>query len=608
MPGTADALDRAPLVAPATRGWGRATSLWRLRAYLRPRLGRFWTMAALDGYDIVTMLAIPLLTRAAIDGPLAAGDRAGVIRYGVLALVIGISAAGAGFIRRWLSSEVTLATETSVRLDLYARLQRLPMAFHDRWQSGQLLSRMMNDLSVMRRFTSFGLLMLLASLLQIAITVVLLIRLYWPLGVVVLLGVGPVIWLCLRMERDYTKLSRRIQDQTGDAASVVQESVHGLRTLRAFGRQRWAYQRFDSAASTLYDTQLSRVRLISRFFTLLDVIPSVVAIIVLGIGAYAAANGTITLGTLVAFMTLLLSLVWPVTALGFLLSMTQDAMTAADRVCEVLDSRSDIVSGEVRLPRAGGALSFENAGFRFPDSDVDVLHGLDLRIAPGETIAIVGGTGSGKTTLTQLIARLRDVTSGRITLDGIDLRELDLDDLRGQVATAFSDATLFSMSARENLTLGRADATDEEIAEAIEVAQAHFVHDLPWGLDTRIGEQGMSLSGGQRQRLALARAVLVRPSVLVLDDTLSALDIHTEALVETALARVLGNSTAIIVAHRASTVLLADRVAMLVDGTITAVGTHTELLANDPRYRELMSADFDCEQEFDELEDEEAAS
>ena len=485
---------------------------------------------------------------------------------------------------------------------MYAKLQRLPMAFHDRWQSGQLLSRMMSDLSTTRRFLGFGLLFIIMNIVQILVVTALLLHMYWPLGLVVVASIVPISWSCLRNEREYTRLSRIIQDQTGDVASAVEEGAHGLRVIKAFGRARWIFDKFDARSLKLYETSMARVRLSARFWTFLEIIPSITLIIVLGFGAVAAGQGKVTLGTLVAFITLMLSLVWPVAALGFLLAMAQEAMTAADRIAEIFDAENVITDGDTELPVVNGRvvvegrLQLSGVGFRFPDGDVDVLHDVDLALEPGETVALVGATGSGKSVFTSLVPRLYDVTAGSITIDGIDIRDLQLSQLRTVVATAFEDPTLFSMSARENITLGRPDASDAEIAEAIDVAQAHFVYDLPWGLATRIGEQGMSLSGGQRQRLALARAVLARPAILVLDDTLSALDIHTEALVEEALQRVLTGVTGIVVAHRASTVLLADRVAVLVDGTIKHVGTHAELLATVPEYRELLSADAEIEE------------
>ena len=288
----------------------------------------------------------------------------------------------------------------------------------------------------------------------------------------------------------------------------------------------------------------------------------------------------------------MLSLVWPVSSLGVILAMAQEAMTAAARVLEIFDTEPDIVAGDrqVKIPR--GHLRFEHVDFAFPDApDQPVLRDVNLDVPPGETLALVGATGSGKTALTALVPRLFDVTGGRVTIDGVDVRDLELVALRSLVATAFEEPTLFSMSARENVTLGRSDAAEDDVLAALEIAQAGFVHDLPWGLDTRIGEQGMSLSGGQRQRLALARAVLARPAVLVLDDTLSALDVHTEKLVEEALSNVLSETTGLVVAHRASTVLLADRVALLEHGTITHVGTHRDLLERVPAYRDLLAAD-----------------
>jgi ATP-binding cassette, subfamily B, bacterial len=597
-----DSLNRHPSLRPPPTRRVPLTSLFRFTPYIRPYRGRFVVMflAALGGTGI--SIVIPLVTRQLIDGPIAAGDRQGVFALGAVALGLGLVEGGLAFLRRWVMALATLGSETGVRLDMYAKLQRLPWGFHSRWESGQLLSRIMNDLSTMRRFVGFGLLMIVMNLLQIVVVTSLLLRLYWPMGLVVGVAAVPVVLVCLVNERVYTRLSRGIQDQTGDVASSVEEAMQSVRVIKAFGRAGLVYDQFDRRARVLYRTSMERVSNTSRFWTFLEVIPGLALVAVLTIGALAAAQHHLTLGTLVAFITMMLSLIWPVAALGFLLSMTQDSMTAADRVTEIFDAPESIADGPLHLEEPRGELVFEDVSYRFPDSEVDVLHGLNLHVRAGETIGIVGGTGSGKTVLTSLVARLVDVTQGRITIDDVDIRDLKVANLRGIVATAFEDPTLFSMSVRENLTLGRPDATEEEVAEALETAQAGFVYELPWGLDTRIGEQGMSLSGGQRQRLALARAILVKPRVLVLDDTLSALDIHTEALVEEALKRVLVGVTGLVVAHRASTVMLADRVALLQNGTITHIGTHSELLATVPEYRDLLSASFDAESELDELE------
>ena len=580
---------------------GTGTSIWRFRSYLLPYRWRFVVMLVVSVLGIGASILVPLVTRRVVDGPVAQSDKAGLYALGAVAIGVGVVEALLMFIRRWIVSKATLGVETDIRVQLYAQLQRLPLAFHSRWASGQLLSRITSDLSVIRRFLGFGLVFLLVNVLQIIVVVAILVHLYWPLGLVVVASTVPVTLVSLRTQKVYTRLSRAVQDQGGDVASSVEEMAHAHRVIKSFGRADHIFSGFDRRSVRLHDTAVERVRVQSSFWTFLEVIPSVTLIIVLALGALAVAQGHVTLGTLVAFTTLMMSLVWPVTSLGFLLSMTQDAMTAADRIAEVFDAEITITDGDVQLDDVRGALAFEHVSFRFPDADSDVLHDVNLHLAPGETVALVGATGSGKTIFTNLVARLWDVTGGRITLDGVDVRDLPLDRLRQLVATAFEDPVLFSMSARENIALGRPDATDAEIAEAVDVAQAQFVHELPFGLDTRIGEQGMSLSGGQRQRLALARAVLSRPAVLVLDDTLSALDIHTEALVEEALRRVLVDVTGIVVAHRASTVLLADRVALLQDGTITHVGTHTELLRTVPGYRELLSAEYDPTSELLEV-------
>lgn len=596
---TSEMVSEPAIAAP--RATPRAASdLFRLLPYLMPYRARWISMLIVAVTSLVATVAIPLMTKAVIDGPVRHQDQRGLWVVGAAAMAVGVTEAVLWFIRRWLVSRATMGVEADIRKDLYARLQILPMSFHGRWQSGQLLSRIMNDLNVIRRLLSFGLVFLILNILQITVVTIILLAMYWPLGVVVLASIAPITLIVLHFERTFTRLARQAQDQAGHVATHVEESALGLRAVKSFGREDYVYERFDTQASTLYDTQLQKVAVSAKFWTLLEVIPNLTLTVVLGFGAYAAGHGLVTMGTLVAFITMMLSLVWPIASLGFLLSMTQEAMTAANRIAEIFDAPREITDGPSSVAPRGGRLELADVGFRFPDSDTWALRHVSVTVEPGETLALVGATGSGKSVLAGLLPRLYDVTEGAIRIDGTDIRELSLDALRTTVATAFEDPTLFSMSVAENLRLGRPDATDDELRSAVEIAAAQFVYDLPYGVQTRIGEQGMSLSGGQRQRLSLARAILAAPRVLVLDDTLSALDVHTEATVTEALGRVLAGVTAVVVAHRASTVLLADKVALLdtVDGagTITHIGTHAELLAEVPRYRFLLAAD-------DELDD-----
>jgi ATP-binding cassette, subfamily B, bacterial len=572
-------------------------SLWRLRGYLRPHLRALSIMATAAVAAVGLTITIPLVTKAIIDGPITNGDLSSLLPLGLLALGLGILEAVLIWVRRWVQSTAVLGLETEIRHDLYERLQELPMSFHTKWESGQLLSRATQDLSSIRRFAGFGLLFLVLNILQVTVVTGVLLHLYWPLGLVVAAAALPVVWLSMRFEKAYVVVSRRVQDEQGDLATRAEEGAVGIRVIKSFGRADHVSAQYEAQARKLHATSMDKVRLSAKFWTFLEVIPNVAVVIVLLTGAIGVGKGLLTPGELVAFITLLLSLVWPVASLGVILAMAQEAMTSSARILEIFDIEPDIVGGTRTIAEPRGHLRFEGVEFAFPDSETRVLRGVDLDIRPGETVALVGATGSGKTVLTALVPRLYDVTGGRVTIDGVDIRELELDHLRSLVATAFEDPTLFSMSARENLTLGRADASDADVEQALDIAQAGFVHELPWGLDTRVGEQGLSLSGGQRQRLALARAVLAQPKILVLDDTLSALDVHTEKLVEEALQRVLADTTGLIVAHRASTVLLADRVALLQDGRITHVGDHRELLATVPAYRDLLGSDADLAEE-----------
>ncbi|QYN31828.1 ABC transporter ATP-binding protein/permease [Pseudonocardia sp. DSM 110487] len=574
----------------------RATlsTLRRLAPYVRPHR---WTLLAGGAAALAGTLAgltIPLVTRAIVDGPITRGER-DTLPW----LVLGVLALGAGeavlmFLRRRLVARPSTGIEAAMRTDLYAHLQRLPVSFHDGWPSGQLLSRATGDLNTIRWFVAFSGIFLVVNVLTVLVGIGVLLWLSVSLGVVIAITAVPLLVLTLLLERRFSVEARRAQDQAGDLTTVVEESALGIRVLKSLGRGRRLSRRFVADARGLRGTELLKIRLIAALWAVLVMLPESAIAVVLGLGAWGVAAGSLTIGTLVAAVTVMTYLYWPIASIGWLLAEASNAAAATKRYWEVRDVTPEILdpADPQPMPRpVRGALELRDVRFRYPGGDRDILRGVDLSVRPGETLALVGATGSGKTTLTALVTRLHDVTGGAVLLDGVDVRLLRLSDLRAAVATAFEDPVLISASVRENVLLGSPGHSDDQVWEALRIASADgFVAALPWGLDTRIGEQGMSLSGGQRQRLALARAVVGHPPVLVLDDPLSALDVHTEAEVEAALRRVLGGVTALVVAHRPSTVQLADRVALLDGGRITAVGTHTTLLATVPEYRRLLAS------------------
>jgi ATP-binding cassette subfamily B protein len=580
---------------PPAAGDQRPTlgALRRLTPYIRPHRAALLGSGAAALAATLAGLAIPLVTRAIVDGPIARGDLSVLPSLVLGVLAFGLLEAALIFLRRMLVAGPSNQVEATMRGDLYAHLQRLPVAFHDRWASGQLLSRATSDLTTIRWFVAFSGIFLVVNAVTVVVGVGVLVWLSPWLGVVLAVVAGPLTAVTLLLERRYSRVARRAQDQVGDLATIVEESALGIRVLKSLGRGRQLTARFLADARKLRGTELAKVRILAALWTVVVLVPEGAIAVILALGAYGVANGSMTLGTLVAAATVVTYLYWPMESIGWLLAEASMAAGATVRYFEVRDIEPAINDPQrpVPLTAVRGELALSGVRFRYPGADHEILRGVDLVVRPGETMALVGATGSGKTTLTALVARLYDVTGGRVTLDGVDVRDVALAQLRRAVATAFEDPVLISASVRENVALGLPAAPDDAVWEALRVASADgFVAALPWGLDTRIGEQGLSLSGGQRQRLALARAVLGHPPVLVLDDPLSALDVHTEAVVEAALRRVLGGVTALVVAHRPSTVQLADRVAMLRDGVITAVGTHRELLASDRDYRALLSS------------------
>lgn len=547
-------------------------------------------------------LGIPIALEALVDGPLRGDDSSLVWPAVGLVTLLGLMEAFTIYLRRVMVLTPGTRIDSRIRNAIYVHLLNLPVAFHDKWQSGQLLSRAHSDVSLIRRWMSFGLVMLVGNSIAIVMGVAILFTWSPTLALVFLVCSVPLFVFGSRFRSRFAGLSRAAQDQWGDVATSVEESVHGIRVLRSFGRGDDSLSSFAARATRGRNLEVVKGNARATLAFWLVWIPDFALALCLLVGVWLASQGDLTTGQLFAFFATAAVLAGPIESVGYLLALTLEAQSGMDRIFDIFDRDNTITdpTDPVTPKTSSGSLVFDNVHYRHDGGDGtvrDVLNGVNLEILPGETMALVGATGSGKTVLTALPGRLYEVTSGRILLDGVDVRELSLDTLRTRIAMAFEDATLFSDSVRNNVLLGRHDLRDAPpakadavLAQALSIAEADFVHDLPDGVDTIIGEQGLSLSGGQRQRLALARAIAAAPEVLVLDDPLSALDVETEARVEAALRKVLAKTTALVVAHRPSTVMLADRVALLHEGQIAAVGTHAELLRTSPIYRHLISS------------------
>ncbi|MFB9391840.1 ABC transporter ATP-binding protein [Streptomyces coeruleoprunus] len=576
------------------------TSLRRCAPYLRPHR---WLMAGACGAAFGSMLAglaMPLVLQGLVDGPVAERDFAALPWFiGGFALLGVVEAVLLGA-RRLLVVRPATRLETAMRADVAAHIQRLPLSFHARWQSGQLLSRTVSDVTEIGRFVAFSAVYLMVNVAALVVGLLVLARLAPVLALIVFLAYAPMVLATTVFEQRFRVVARSAQELSGDLSTTVEESVLGVRVLKVFGRGPETVRRFTEQARRLRGLELRKLSYTAALWWVITALPDLAIVAMIGYGGHSVATGSLTLGTLMAAVTVATYLRWPADTLGWLTADASTAAAAADRYWQVRDEPVTVTDPPRPLPLPSpvrGEVRLEDVHYAHPGGRAAALRGVDLTIRAGSTVAVVGATGSGKSTLLSLLSRLDDPTSGRVTLDGTDLRDLALADLRSVVCSAFDDPVLFSGTVRDNVTLGvrRPDTGpdapdgDDAVWEALRTVRADgFVSALPERLSTVIGEEGLGLSGGQRQRLALARAILPRPSVLVLDDALSALDVRTEAEVEAALRGVLSRVTTVVAAHRPGTLRLADQVVFLSGGRVAATGTHDELMAREPEYRLLV--------------------
>ena len=552
-------------------------------------VGLLWTAAK---------VAIPDLVQQAIDLGIVPGDRGALLRWTIAIAIAAVLAALFTGLRRYWAFRESRKVEQVLRDRIFAHAQRLHFGFHDRVQTGDLMSRANSDLQQIQNFVVLIPLTISNAVTVLAVTVILV----TIDPVLTVLALGSLPFLNLLGKRFSTRLHPSvlgIQQESAQLATVVEETVSGVRVVKGFGAERVQAARLGSEADDLYDVSMEAARVRACFLPAMELLPNIGLIAVLGYGGHQVVAGTLSLGSLVAFNVYIALLIWPLRMLGMIIAQGQRAAASGDRVHEVLATAPEVVDPPhpTPLPVAAGGGHAGLGAVRFDDVDFGyrgghpVLTGMSLVVEPGESVALVGATGSGKTTVARLLPRFYDVDAGAIRLDGVDVRDVALDELRRAVSLVFEDTFLFSATIAENIAYAEPDADDERIHRAARLAGADgFIRELADGYATEIGERGFSLSGGQRQRIAIARAILADPRVLILDDATSAVDPTKEHEIRDAMAEVMRGRTTLVIAHRPATIALADRVALLDGGRVVATGTHQELLAGDERYRRVLAA------------------
>jgi ABC-type multidrug transport system fused ATPase/permease subunit len=534
-------------------------------------------------------LLIPWLTGVAIDRAIPARDGRLLAILALLVLAAGIFRAAFMVARRFIAGRQSLGVEYDIRNALYARLLRLSWGFYDRHQTGQLMSRATVDVQGVRFFLGYGLVFFSQHVISIVAVTGIVFVLDWRLALVALAITPALVTIAYLYTRSSHPILKDVQQKMGDVTTVAEESIVGVHVVKAFAQERREEEKFTRRAEEVFDQSVRATRLRALFSPLLSFLPLLAQAGILLYGGHRVVNGHLTLGEFVAFNVYVLMLVFPLRMLGSWIGWAQRAIASGERIFEVLDETEEIVErpNAPPLPPGDGRLRFEDVTFGY-DPERVVLEDVDLEVEPGRTIALIGHTGSGKTTLAALVPRFYDVTEGRVLLDGADVRDVKLEELRRAIGIVSQDPFLFSASVRENIAFGARAATDAEVERAARMAQAHdFIVELPNGYDTVIGERGITLSGGQRQRIAIARALVVDPRVLILDDATSSVDAATEAKIRLGLREAMRGRTTLIIAHRLSTISLADEIVVLENGRVVARGVHKDLLERSAVYRDI---------------------